>query len=44
MSFLEGEIAILNDRAKKGMPQRIGERGVIIITDEFSSPKLMIMF
>jgi hypothetical protein len=38
MSFLEGEIAILNDRAKKGMPQRIGERGVIIITDEFNSP------
>jgi hypothetical protein len=29
MIFLEGEIVILNEHAKKGLPQRIGERGVI---------------
>jgi hypothetical protein len=38
MSFLEGEIVILGSSAKNGLPDRIGERGVILITDEFSSP------
>jgi hypothetical protein len=31
MALLEGEIVILNERAKKGLPQRVGERGVITI-------------
>jgi hypothetical protein len=36
--FLEGEIVILNEKAKKGLPSRIGERGVIIVIDESYSP------
>jgi hypothetical protein len=31
MALLEGEIVILNEHAKKGLPQRVGERGVISI-------------
>jgi hypothetical protein len=33
MALLEGEIVILNERAKKGLPNRIGERGVVSIDD-----------
>jgi hypothetical protein len=33
MALLEGEIVILNEHAKKGLPNRIGERGVVSIDD-----------
>lgn len=35
MSFLEGEIVIINEHAKNGIPSRIGEKGIIVNRDYY---------